>query len=66
MQLVKKPFSFPRIIIKEGKIDFNELHQSGKDNAWLENKFSIFNVDAHDILLATLDNSDDMKIYLYH
>ena len=65
MQLVKKPFSFPRIIIKEGKIDFNELHQSGKDNTWLENKFSIFNVKAHDILLATIDNNDELKIYRY-
>ena len=65
MQLVKKPFSFPRIIIKEGKIDFNELHQSGKDDAWLKNKFLIFNVDARDILLATIDNSDEIKIYRY-
>lgn len=65
MQLVKKPFSFPRVIIKEGKIDFNELHQLGKDLPWLENKFSIYNVDVHDILLATLDNFDEMYIYLY-
>ena len=65
MQLVKKPFSFPRIIIKEGKIDFNELHQTGKDNTWLENKFSIFNVKARDILLATIDNNDELKIYRY-
>ena len=65
MQLVKKPFSFPKIIIKEGKIDFNELHQTGKDNTWLENKFSIFNVKAHDILLATIDNNDELKIYRY-
>lgn len=65
MQLVKKPFSFPKIIIKEGKIDFNELHQTGKDNTWLENKFSIFNVKARDILLATIDNNDELKIYRY-
>ncbi len=66
MQLVKKPFSFPTTIIKEGKIDYNALQQSGKDPAWLENQFLIFNVDARDILLATLDSNDDMKIYLYH
>ena len=65
MQLVKKPFSFPRTIIKEGKIDFNELHQLGKDIAWLKNKLSIYNVDVQDILLATLDNFDEMKIYSY-
>jgi uncharacterized membrane protein YcaP (DUF421 family) len=65
MQLIKKPFSFQSIIIKEGKIDFQELRRLGKDNLWLENKISILNVEIHDILLATLDDSDDMKIYLY-
>ena len=65
MQLVKKPFSLPRTIIKEGKIDVSELHQLGKDIAWLEKKFSLYNVGLHDILLATLDNFDEMKVYLY-
>ena len=66
MQLVKKTFAFQRTIIKEGKIDFNELHQLGKDITWLKNQFSIYNVDANDILLATLDNFDEMKIYFYN
>ncbi|NYF25395.1 DUF421 domain-containing protein [Sporosarcina sp. JAI121] len=65
MQLIKKPFSFQSIIIKEGNIDFQELHHTGKDTLWLENKISILNVKISDILLATLDNSDNMKIYLY-
>ena len=65
MQLIKKPYSFQSIIIKEGKIDFHELHHLGKDNQWLENKAAIYNVEINDILLATLDDSDDMKIYLY-
>ena len=65
IQLVKKPFSFQRTIIKEGKVDLYELHQLGKDIAWINNKLSIYNVDLHDVLLATLDNFDEMKIYLY-
>ena len=65
MQLIKKPFSIPRIIIKEGKIDVNELQQSGKDTTWLNNKLVIINVDVHDILLATIDTNDDFKVYLY-
>ena len=65
IQLVKKPFSFQRTIIKEGKVDLYELHQSGKGMSWLNNKLSIYNVDLHDVLLATLDNFDKMKIYLY-
>ena len=62
MQLIKKPFSIPRIIIKEGKIDVDELQQSGKDTTWLNNKLVIMNVDVHDILLATIDTNDDFKI----
>ena len=65
MQLIKKPFSIPKIIIKEGKIDFNELQQSGKDTTWLNNKLVLINVDIHDVLLATIDNNDDFKVYLY-
>ena len=65
MQLIKKPFSIPKIIIKEGKIDFNELQQSSKDTTWLKNKLIIINVDVHDVLLATIDSNDDFKVYLY-
>ena len=65
MQLVKKTFSFQKTIIKEGKVNLYELHQLGKDMDWLNNKLSIYNVDLQDILLATLDNFDEMKIYSY-
>ena len=65
MQLVKKTFSFQKVIIKEGKVDLYELHHLGKDMDWLNNKLSIYNVDLQDILLATLDNFDEMKIYSY-
>lgn len=65
IQLVKKPFSFQRTIIKEGKVDLYELHQLGKDMTWLENKLSIYNIEIPDILLATLDNFDEIKFYLY-
>jgi uncharacterized membrane protein YcaP (DUF421 family) len=66
MQLATKPFAFPRTIIKEGKIDFNELNQIGKDEMWLKNKIKItYNVNVNDILLATIDNNDNIKIFLY-
>jgi uncharacterized membrane protein YcaP (DUF421 family) len=66
MQLATKPFAFPRTIIKEGKIDFHELNQIGKDEMWLKNKIKItYNVDVNDILLATIDNNDNIKIFLY-
>ncbi len=65
MQLIKTSFSIPRIIIKEGKVDFDELQQSGKDTTWMKNKLVIINVDVHDVLLATIDNNDNFKVYLY-
>jgi uncharacterized membrane protein YcaP (DUF421 family) len=66
IQLVTKPFAFPRTIIKEGKIDLNELNQIGKDEIWLKNKIKItYNVEINDILLATIDDNDNIKIFLY-
>jgi uncharacterized membrane protein YcaP (DUF421 family) len=66
IQLVTKPFAFPRTIIKEGKIDFSELNQIGKDEMWLKNRIKItYNADINDILLATIDNNDNIKIFLY-
>ena len=65
MQLITKPFSIPLIIIKEGKIDLDELQKSSKDTTWLNNKLVIMNVNIHDILLATIDTNDDFKMYLY-
>lgn len=66
MQLITKPFSIPRIIIKEGKIDLDELQKSAKDTTWLNNKLEIMNVDVHNVLLATIDTNDDFKMYLYN
>lgn len=65
IQLITKPFSIPWIIIKEGKIDVDELQKSGKDNTWLNKKLVNMNVDAHAILLATIDSNDEFKFYLY-
>ncbi|MGE7543368.1 DUF421 domain-containing protein [Sporosarcina newyorkensis] len=65
IQLVKDPFSISKTIIKEGKIDLAELSQIGKDIAWLEHKMSISNVSEKDILLATMDNQEQLRFYFY-
>ncbi|MCM3756521.1 DUF421 domain-containing protein [Sporosarcina aquimarina] len=65
IQLVKKPFFIPRTIIKEGKIDFSELRHLGKDIAWLENKMSVLDVRTKEILLATMDDQEQLNIFLY-
>ncbi|MFC5602521.1 DUF421 domain-containing protein [Sporosarcina koreensis] len=65
LQLPTNPFSFPMVIVKEGKVDFGSLTSMGKDVEWLQTKFTINNVQTSDILLATVDDSDKVTIYLY-
>ena len=65
MQIIKKPFTFPTKIIQEGKVDLNVLHSYSKDAAWLDKKLEILNVEIPAILLATIDNNDNLTVYLY-
>lgn len=65
VQLVKKPFSHHIVVIREGKVDLKGLRQAGKDTEWLMDKFSLHHVTASEILLATIDQEENLKIYLY-
>lgn len=66
MKLMTKQFSFPITIIKDGKIDFEELKQTGKDKDWLKDKIRmVHKVEIKNILLATIDNNDKINIFLY-
>ncbi|OMP66344.1 DUF421 domain-containing protein [Domibacillus epiphyticus] len=66
INLKTKPFSLHKTIIKEGKINVNELNKVGKDENWLKNKIQVtYEVDIKDILLATIDNSNNIKVFLY-
>ena len=65
MQLVKNPFSYPTVVVKEGKVNLVSLKTLGKDSDWLQNKFTLYNVRSSEILLATVDDNDNLKIYLY-
>ena len=65
MQLIMNPFSFPTVVVKEGRVDQESLKNVGKDMDWLHNKFTLYHVQASDILLATVDDNDNLKIYLY-
>ena len=67
LQLTTKTFLFPHTVIKEGKIIFKELAQMGKDANWLKHQIkNTYNLDIHDILLATLDDNDHIKICVYN
>lgn len=66
LKLTIKPFDFPKTIIKERKIDYNVLQLLGKDEQWILNKITTtFNVNVNDVLLATIDNNEILKIFLY-
>ncbi|WP_042277424.1 DUF421 domain-containing protein [Faecalimicrobium dakarense] len=61
-----EPFNFPRTIIKEGKINFNELKWLNKDENWVVSKLeSLYQTDVKNVLLATLDNKDILNVFLY-
>ncbi|SIQ09353.1 Uncharacterized membrane protein YcaP, DUF421 family [Peribacillus simplex] len=66
MHLATNAFHFPKTIIKEGKIDSKELNRGGKDEEWLKKKIkTTYNADVNDILLATLDNNENLKVFFY-
>lgn len=61
-----KSFVFPRTIIKERKIDVSLLHAMGREENWLKLKIkSTYNADIHNILLATIDETEHITIFLY-
>ena len=61
-----EPFNFTKTIIKEGKINFNELKVLHKDESWIVSKLeSLYQTRVKDVLLATLDNKDNLKVFLY-
>jgi uncharacterized membrane protein YcaP (DUF421 family) len=67
MKLMTKSFSLPITIIKDGKVDFEELKQTGKDEDWLKNQIRTeHELDIKNILLATMDdNNNKVNVFLY-
>ena len=67
MKLMTKSFSLPITIIKDGKVDFEELKQTGKNEDWLKNQIrTVHGLDIKNILLATMDDENGkIKVFLY-
>ena len=66
MQMVTEPFDFPKTIIKEGKIYSKELKQTQKDENWVVSRLeSLYQTEVKNVLLATLDRKDNLKVFLY-
>ena len=61
-----EPFNLPRTIIKEGKINSKELMQFHRDEGWVvSNLESLYQTEVKNVLLATLDTTGSLKVFLY-
>ena len=66
LNIMAKPFDFPKIVVREGNIEKSVLQQAGKEKSWLLSALKTnHNVVLEDVLLATIDKSYQLKIYLY-
>lgn len=66
MQIQVEPFDLPKTLIKEGKIDYDELKQINKDESWIaSNLKNSYQAEVKDVLLATFDNKGNLKVFLY-
>ncbi len=66
LNIETEPFNFPRTIIKEGKINFKEIKGLHKDEVWVVSKLeNLYQIEVKNVLLATLDNKDSLKVFLY-
>ncbi|WP_277585109.1 DUF421 domain-containing protein [Psychrobacillus antarcticus] len=65
-QLIAEPFDLPKLIIKDGKLELKELKQINKDEEWLVSNLKIqFQTEIKNVLLATIDQKDNLKVFLY-
>ncbi|WHX99744.1 YetF domain-containing protein [Neobacillus sp. DY30] len=64
--LAVEPFDFPRTIIKEGRINSQVLTEINKKEDWLiaalKNQYQ---TAVTNVLLATIDRKDNIKVFLY-
>lgn len=66
IQMETQPFDCPKTIVKEGKINSKELKQIQKDEGWVVSRLeSLYHTEVKNVLLATLDSKDNLKVFLY-
>ena len=66
LKIVTEPFDLPKIVVREGNIEKSVLQQAGKEESWLRSSLKTnHNVVLGDVLLATIDKSNQLKVFLY-
>ncbi|MDN4072475.1 DUF421 domain-containing protein [Fictibacillus terranigra] len=67
MSIMTTPFAFPKTLIKDGKVDFNQLKEMGKNEDWVKRQIkSLHGVEVKDVLLATTDDTQKINVFLYN
>ena len=65
-QLITEPFDLPKLIIKDGKLELKELKHINKDEEWVVSNLKIqYQTEIKNVLLATIDKKDNLKVFLY-
>lgn len=65
-QLVTEPFDLPKLIIKDGKLDLKELKQINRDEQWVASNLKTqYQTEIKNVLLATIDKKENLKVFLY-
>lgn len=63
IKLETRPFAITQPIIIEGKIDLSLLKELGKDPNWLKNKIAPTYSEIRDVILATIDDNENVRVY---
>jgi uncharacterized membrane protein YcaP (DUF421 family) len=66
LEMETEAFNLPRTIIKEGKINFEELKQIHRDENWVVSSLeNLYQTKVKNVLLGTLDKKGNLKVFLY-
>ncbi|KZE68858.1 hypothetical protein AWM68_00865 [Fictibacillus phosphorivorans] len=65
LNLPPKSFDYSHIVIKEGKLNPQELAETGKDEKWLKAQLEKRQTKMSDILIATLDHNEHLHLMYY-
>lgn len=63
LALPSDPFSLVKPLIIQGIYDKKLLAEQGKDLSWLESQMQTLQVDMAHVVLATIDNQDQVRVY---
>ena len=63
MKLAIQPFNLTRPIIVDGKIDKTLLKELGKDSIWLKQKIAPKYAEFSEVVLATVDDNENVRVY---